>query len=122
MGTIDATDREALERCLVTARAEDGGRRQQIDSMLASEPWENVAIFACTCAQYRSLDLPPWQSPPFRCSQSLRDLSQPYGDASGRRECAELRKRLRDAGLSVFEPDPIAALARIEAEQVHAAR
>ena len=34
-------------------------------------------------------------------------------------ECAELLKRLLDAGLSPFEPDPIAALA--EAEQRTAA-
>ena len=45
---------------------------------------------------------------------SLRDLEQPYGDASGKRESAELLKRLRDANLSIFEPDPMRALAEAE--------
>ncbi len=58
------------------------------------------------------MDLSPWQ-PSFR--SSLRDLDKPYGDPSGKRESAELLKRLRDAKLSIFEPDPLAAIA--EAEQ-----
>ncbi len=65
-------------------------------------------MFACTCAQSRSLDLPPWQNPVFRAS--LRDLDKPYGDPSGKRESSELLKRLLDAGLSPFEPDPLQAL------------
>jgi hypothetical protein len=115
MGTIDAIDREALERCLAAARAENPARAKQIDLMLADQPWEEVAVFAATCAQSRSLDLPPWQSPPFRAS--LRDLEKPYGDASGKRESAELLKRLRDANLSIFEPDPMRALAEAEQRQ-----
>jgi hypothetical protein len=77
--------------------------------MLADQTrnWESVAIFAAIWAQSRSLDLPPWQSPPFRAS--LRDLDKPYGDPSGKRESAELLKRLRDCNLSIFEPDPVAA-------------
>ena len=110
---MDAIDIDALNRCLAAARAENAGRRQQIDSMLAdpTRSWQEVAVFAATCVQSRRLDLPPWQSVPFRAS--LRDLSQPYGDASGRRECAELLKRLHDAGLSIFKPDPLAALEQV---------
>jgi hypothetical protein len=37
--------------------AGDTGRRQQIDSMLASEPWEEVAQFASYCVQGRMLGL-----------------------------------------------------------------
>lgn len=62
-------------------------------------------MFAASCAQSRSLNLMPWQLPPY-CA-SVADLSQPPGDVSGRRESAELKKRLIDANLSIFEPDPL---------------
>ena len=44
-------------------RAGDAGLRQQIDSMLASEPWEEVAQFASYCVQGRMLGLQPWPNP-----------------------------------------------------------
>jgi hypothetical protein len=109
-------DIAALSKALAAARAEDAGRRQQIDAMLIDRPWERVAQFAAGCAQSANLGLMPWQSPP--CRASLRDLDQPYGDPSGKRESAELLKRLIDAGLSIFEPSPLAALAAVaDAEQ-----
>ena len=113
---MDAIDIDALKRCLVAARAESPARTKQIDQMLAdpTRSWESVAVFAATCVQTDSLGLMPWQSPPFRAS--LRDLDKPYGDASGKRECAELLKRLHDSGLSIFEPDPLAACEAAEAE------
>ena len=90
-------------------------RVAQLDAMLGDQEWERVAVFACSCVQCRSLDLPPWQSPVFRAS--LRDLDKPYGDPSGKRESAELLKRLLDANLSPFEPDPLAAIAEAEAKR-----
>ena len=112
MNEIDEIDRDALKRALVACRAESPARAKQLDSMLADEPWQQVAVFAATCVQMDSLDLMPWQSPPFRAS--LRDLDKPYGDPSGKRESAELLKRLLDANLSPFEPDPLAAIAEAE--------
>jgi hypothetical protein len=82
--------------------------------MLADESWQSVAVFAATCAQSRSLNLMPWQNVPFRAN--LADLDQPLGDPSGRRESAELLKRLLDVNLSPFEPDPLAAIAEAEAK------
>lgn len=118
---LTAADEDALTRCLAAARAESAGRRKQIDTMLAdhTRTWQSVAVFAAMCAQSRSLNLAPWQLPPY-CA-GLRDLDQPPGDASGRRESAELKKRLIDAGLSIFEPDPLQAIQRAEAEQRQAA-
>jgi hypothetical protein len=114
--TLTPADEDALARALAATRAENAGRAKQIDAMLAdpSRSWQSVAVFAASCAQSRSLDLAPWQSPPFRAS--LRDLDKPFGDASGKRESAELLKRLRDCNLSIFEPDPIAACEAAEAE------
>jgi hypothetical protein len=62
-------------------------------------------VFAARCAQSRSSNLAPWQLPPFRAS--LRDLDKLYGDPSGKRESAELLKKMLDLGLSPFEPSPM---------------
>ena len=113
--TLTPADEDALTRALAVTRAEDAGRLRQIDSMLADESWQSVAVFAATCAQSCSLNLAPWQSPLFRAS--LRDLDKPYGDPSGKRESAELLKRLLDANLSPFEPDPLVAIAAAEAKR-----
>ena len=112
---LNATDIDALTRALAVTGAEDGGRRKQIDDMLADEAWQDVAVFAASCAQSRSLSLAPWQNVPFRAS--LADLDQPPGDLSGRRESAELLQRLLRANLSPFEPDPLAAIAAAEQRQ-----
>jgi hypothetical protein len=109
---MEEIDREALKRALVACRTESPARAKQIDSMLLDEPWERVAVFAASCAQSRSLGLMPWQSPPFRAN--LAHLKKPFDDPRGERESAELLKRLLDANLSPFEPDPIAALERAE--------
>jgi hypothetical protein len=42
---------------------------------------------------------------------------QPFGEQHGRREAGEMLKRLLEAGLSRYEPDPVAAIARAEAAQ-----
>jgi hypothetical protein len=113
---MDAIDKDALERCLAACRKQGAARSAQLDAMLGDQEWERVAVFACSCVQCRSLDLPPWQSPVFRAS--LRDLDKPYGDASGKRESAELLRRLLDNNLSPFEPDPLRALKEFDHARV----
>jgi hypothetical protein len=44
-------------------------------------------------------------------------LRQPYGDARGAREAAEILKKLLALGLSKFEPDPLGAIAAAEQRQ-----
>jgi hypothetical protein len=92
-------DREALRRAMVIA-SEDPLRAGQLDDKLRSEPWAEVAEFAAHVCQCRSLHLKPWELPP--SSFDARD------DDPG----AELLRRLLAAGLSRYEPDPIAALER----------
>src|SRR5258706_14366310 len=101
--------------CIGAARAEDAGRRQQIDSMLLNRSREQVGIFASSCAQSKNLGLAPWQGPP--CRASLRDLDKPFDDARGERQAAELLQRLLQLGLSRFEADPIGAIAEAERRQ-----
>jgi hypothetical protein len=75
---VTPTDRHALEHAIVVCRALDAIRAKQIDQMLASEQWEQVAQFAAYCAQIEALQLAPWMSPP--CYPDMRALNQPYGD------------------------------------------
>ncbi|SRR5258705_8493136 len=108
-------DRDALERALAACRAESAARAKQLDSKLASEPWERVAQFASYCVQGRALDLPPWQSPPCRINLASA-LREPFGDTRGLREGGEILKKMLALGLSRFEPDPLAAIAEAEAK------
>jgi hypothetical protein len=110
-------DRDALERCLVAARAEDPGRAKQIDSMLRSQARERVAVFACSCAQSRSLNLPPWQTPPFRINLASA-LREPFDDTRGLREGGEILKKMLALNISRFEPDPLKAIAEAEQRQI----
>jgi hypothetical protein len=98
-------DQDALRRALEMAKAESPGRKEQLESKLAEEPWEDVASFAAYCCQNRTLKLKPWQTPPCDARRDVPDDRKAYA----------LAERLTAAGLSIFEPDPIAALAAIEA-------
>ena len=112
---MNEIDRDALERALVACRAVSAARAKQLDSKLHDEPWEEVAQFASSCAQGRALDLMPWQSPP--CRANLGALSEPFGDPRAAPESAELLRRLLDAGLSRFEPDPLGAIEEAEGKR-----
>jgi hypothetical protein len=107
---LNAADRDALERAMTLCRSESKGRAAQIDAKLQDESWESVACFAAVCSQTRLLALDPWQTPPLRAS--LNDLTKPRDDSRGERRAAELLEKLLRAGLSRFEPDPVAALER----------
>jgi hypothetical protein len=100
-------DREALKRALKLARAESPARARQIDAMLAERPWLDVAQFAAYSCQSAALHLKPWQSPPVWMTGV-----KPAGDPQqhGLYAAWDLRRRLIAAGLSAYEPDPIAAL------------
>jgi hypothetical protein len=71
--------------------------------------------------QARSLDLPPWQPRPYSINIATA-LREPFNAPHGRREGAELLKKLLALGLSRYEPDPMAAIARVEAGQRTAAK
>jgi len=111
MKNLNQIDLDALARAVEVTRREFSARAKRIDSMLSREPRERVGIFAASCAQRKSLHLDPWQTEPFR-ARLPDDLAKPRGE----RRVAELLQRLLDAGLSPFEPDPVAALERAEAK------
>jgi hypothetical protein len=100
---LTAADRDALKRALALAQAESEGRREQLARMQRENGWFAAAHFACYSRQIDALGLKPWQDPP--C----------YGHLGDDADATALAQRLEAAGLSIFEPDPAGALARIEA-------
>ena len=99
---MDKRDREALTQALAMCRAESDARAWQIDSMLEDRPWAEVARFAASCCQSRSLHLEPWSLPP--CSVSEDDDSDVDADA------VKLLREMLAAGVSRYHPDPLTAL------------
>lgn len=97
---MDDKDREALERALEQARQESPDRAEQLDSIIADGDWLHAARLAATIRQYRSLNLNCGQSVPMN------------GDTQPDRfpEAAELLEEMLAAGLSRYEPDPLAGL------------
>jgi hypothetical protein len=92
-------DLDALQRAMVQVRKHGKTRRAQIDEKLLDEPWCDVAEFAAYVCQTRALNLKPWESPPM------------HGDVAGApATAAELLRKMLDAGISRYEPDPMAAL------------
>ena len=65
-------------------------------------PWDLVADMACHCCQVRALALRPWQ-----CAPSSVDENDP--DEQDKAAQKLLRQMLK-AGVSRYEPDPMAAL------------
>jgi hypothetical protein len=106
-------DRDALTRALVMAR-QDPMRAEQLDRKLANgESWDEVAFFATLCVQASALHLKPWQCPP---CDSNNEIDPSEGVLYGNRpDEVALLQRMLAAGLSRYEPDPMKALAEIEA-------
>jgi len=108
-------DRDALARCIETMRnSANPADREQIEDKLKAEPWIEAAELAAYSWQFDALRLKPWQSPP--CWVDPRDIKATLsaGDHGVGRHyaTAKLLQRLLAAGLSRYEPDPIAALER----------
>jgi hypothetical protein len=119
---LSAADREALTRSLMLARREDVITREQIDTALIEKGYASAAKYGCYCRQDRALQLKPWETPICWIRTAEADLdalikSLPKGpDQCGYRRAALLLRRLLRHGLSRFEPDPLNAIERAEAE------
>jgi hypothetical protein len=109
---LSRIDRNALQRAIQMVRQRDSAAREHIDAMRRSDTFQEVGEFAASSCQSRSLHLSPWQTPPIWVGSLTAALRLPYGDQRGDREAAELLKKMLAAGLSRYEPDPLAALDR----------
>ena|SRR6516164_9267204 len=107
---LSRVDRDALRRSLEIARAESKVEREHLASIEAREGWVSAAESASYHLQVKNLKLKPWHCPPCAC------FSDEVGLGYGRsRAEVLLRRRMLGAGLSLYEPDPVAALERVEA-------
>jgi hypothetical protein len=117
MKKLSRIDRAALERALAMDPDRDPSHAPPPDRRLEPERWllaAKSAAYACQCAALRP---EPWQPVPSNEYVSVTDDDRQYGPVMGRAAAAELLRRLLAVGLSRYEPDPLGALERIEAER-----
>jgi hypothetical protein len=112
---LSPVDQEALERAIEIVRnrpeKEDPGRRQQIDHLLEHEGWFTAATFCAYSCQRDTVHPKLWQPVPCDIEDLEGDLAKGDDGKGGQYRAALLLKRMLAAGLSMYEPDPIRALA-----------
>ncbi len=108
-------DREALARAVQWAeRYQRGKPIILLPSPMpraGSPEWFEEARRCAGFAQMITLRLKPWEAPPIVSDDEVGDPTK-YGS---RPQEVELRQRMIKLGVSLFEPDPLAALAAAEA-------
>jgi hypothetical protein len=105
---MTGTDRRALQRAIKMTRAESPDRDGQISRMMsAGRSFEEIGQFAAYHCQHRILRLRPWETAPCDAGPHLHPDAT---DTHGYRAAAELLERMLAAGLSRWDPDPVAAL------------
>jgi hypothetical protein len=106
-------DRDALVRALAMVRTLDPIIVQAVDAMLKTS-WQQAGEYASYHSQMRSLRLRPWQRPPCDANDEIDPTEgDRYGNMPGE---VGLRRRMITLGLSEFEPNPLEAIERSEAE------
>jgi hypothetical protein len=85
-------------------------RREHFERLLERCDWREAATRASYIAQIRALKLKSWQSPP--CEDFGDEVGVGYGHSKGE---VELRQRMRALNISLYEPDPRAAIDAAEA-------
>jgi hypothetical protein len=112
---LTAADIDAMTRAIEMCRAEGAGRHRQIDAKLKDEKWARVGRFASYCSQTTTLRLEPWETPPIWIRDIDAALHAP-DDARRVRDAARLLQKMLALGISRYEPSPMKAIERAEAE------
>src|SRR6516225_10923201 len=107
-GILTASDRDALRRAFEAAAAEGAEYREHLDGIEARDGWVSAAESASYHLQVKNLKLKPWQCPPCDCRSD--EVGHGYGHSRGE---VMLRRCMLEAKLSLYEPDPAAALEKI---------
>ena len=110
---VSRTDRRAMKRVIAQMRGESPASREHVDRVLREEGFESAAQTAAYHCQRRVLTLRPWQCPPCWANDEI-DPTQ-HDRVGNKADEVGLRQRLQRAGVSAFEPDPMRALAEVEA-------
>lgn len=113
-------DQEALQRAVELLHAAGGVESTQMQYILRDDGWQEAAEFAVYHFQQKNLRLRPWQPPPSWINPKDVEVILAKGDdgALGHYRAASLVKRLLEAKLSQFEPNPQRALAEAKAKRV----
>jgi hypothetical protein len=110
MEKLTSDDLDAMNRAIAIVRAKGGPTAELIAHKLKREGIEEAGFTAACIAQSDALKLRPWETAP----------ADPWGQFC--EGAIELRNRLVAARLSVYEPDPMQALAETERAKVQTAK
>jgi hypothetical protein len=99
----DDIDIDAFRRSVAMVKREGPAGREMVETMLTTTHWVEVAEFCSHRCQMKRLGLAPWQQPPCTCGEDDADAGVLLG-------------RMLEAGISQWEPDPLAALAKVQAK------
>ena len=105
---LSPVDEDALRRALDEVQR-DPQEAEHFARLLKSKSWAEVARTASYHCQRQNLKLKPWESPP-----QFGDVVTAHGDPKARDKARRLLDRLLASNLSRYEPNPEAALARVE--------
>jgi hypothetical protein len=113
----DARDIDAWERCIEIERSRNPTRAAYINETLAKEGLEKAGRDAAYACQYTALRLRPWEWTPSWVEPSQADAIIARGPNNtapqeGDYAAAVLLRKMLAAGISRWEPDPLAALAQ----------
>lgn len=116
---FDDLDRDALNRGLhLTLNDRDRGTVEQIRDFLREKHddldhgWWYAASHAAYHQQTRALNLSPWEFPPCWINPDEIDDIIANGDGTSNNfNAAKLAKRMIAAGVSLYDPSPIEAIA-----------
>jgi hypothetical protein len=112
---ISKVDRDAFERAIaIMLKHRELSRdfKRRLDEQ--REPWADIARHAAVSCQIQAMGLKPWQVAP--CEAEINQIDPPGDEHHRTRHASLTLERLLNAELSRWEPDPPAALARIERE------
>jgi hypothetical protein len=109
-------DIRALKACMEIAKR-DPMREHQLESMRKDDkrPWEERALFACSCVQSETMALRPWETAPCDAvDEPHPTIARLDGQMREWRKAHAVVERLLKLDLSPYEPDPLGAIRRAE--------
>jgi hypothetical protein len=103
---------DAWTRCIEIERSRSPDHAERIDQQIAKEGFEKAGRDAAYSCQYAALRLRPWEWTPSWVEPNDIDaiLAKQDHDSRDMRTAAVLLRKMLNAGLSRWEPDPMTAL------------
>jgi hypothetical protein len=107
---LDESDRAAMQEAIDLMRRAGGTDAERIERKLREDGFEEAGLGAAYHCQYEALRLKPWDFPVCWLAPDQIDAIIAAGDDEKRYGAARLARRMLDAGVSLFAPDPERAL------------